>query len=261
MLVFLGISYHYLRATKRYLNKPKYLLLASFPITALMTVLGASSRGAQLGFAIQAARALLTRKNIVRTLVMAAVVVPCSYAILPEEQKARFAEAGTDQTSQQRLLYWKNGWEMMLKHPTFGVGYFNFIAYYENYYPQDLLRGRGSGEYPHNIFVQVGSETGFTGLLVYLMIIIRGFSATAAVRKSEARNGRLDSFEYTISKGLDLALWGFIVAGQFVSVAYYPYLWIHMAMVVCLHRITVKKPLIARRSLAIPPWRALGTAK
>jgi O-antigen ligase len=79
--------------------------------------------------------------------------------LLPEEQKERFRATGDDKTSQQRLLYWENGWEMMRDHPLDGVGFFNFVPYFERYYSEDMLYKKA--ELPHNIFIQVGTDAGF----------------------------------------------------------------------------------------------------
>jgi hypothetical protein len=42
-------------------------------------------------------------------------------------------------------------------------------------------------------------------------------------------------FLYFLAYGLDGALVGFMVSGFFVTVLYYPYFWINLAMTVSLH--------------------------
>ena len=40
-----------------------------------------------------------------------------------------------------------------------------------------------------------------------------------------------------MSKGLDIGFIGFLIAGQFVSVVYYPFMWIYLALVVATKKI------------------------
>jgi len=51
-----------------------------------------------------------------------------------------------------------------------------------------------------------------------------------ALRTDECHENRFPT-------GFNLSMLGFVVAGQFVTVAYYPFLWIHLAFVVVFFRI------------------------
>ena len=120
----------------------------------------------------------------------------------------------------------------MKDHPLTGVGYFNFIPYYTLHHQDDLLSGT-QAELPHNIFIQVGTDTGFPGLAVFLFIIVSGYLMTRRLRKEAIEKN--DTFVMHMAAGMNLALLGYIVAGQFVTVAYYPYLWIHLAFVTMMY--------------------------
>ena len=171
---------------------------------------------------------------------LVAALIGIGLALLPDEQKARFTEAGNDRTSQQRLLYWRHGVEMVSEHPWLGVGYFNFSKYYETHYAEDMLYEHA--QLPHNIFVQVGTDSGVLGLGVYLLIIYSGFRNARTIRElCRAREESWARLFERMALGLATAAWGFIVAGQFVSVAYYPFLWINLAMTVALRNITEQK--------------------
>lgn len=229
MLIFASISYYFWVSIKPWLGKWMSRLVVLMPITASMTVVGSSSRGGQLGLLAQVYMVFLRGRMSLRNITLAAMILGVGYYLLPEEQKDRFREMGDDRTSEQRLLYWKNGWEMIKDYPVLGVGYFNFIPHYERYYPEDILFFRGA-ELPHNIFIQIGTDAGFVGLFVYLMLILSAFKTTRAIRKMAPD----DTFAVNMSKGFDAAFWGFLIAGQFVTVGYYPFMWIHLALVVCL---------------------------
>lgn len=208
----------------------KYALLA-FWICPVLTILGASSRGSQIALALQLI--LIFRKSLFKVKSLIGVVAFASLFLflLPDEQKERFAKTGSDKTSQQRLLYWKNGWEMMTENPVLGVGYFNFIPYYEHYYPEDMLYERA--ELPHNIFIQVGTDSGFVGLFFFLMIILYCIKTTRRI----ASDNNLDGVWRAIAAGLGYGVFGFVIAGQFVTVAYYPFLWISLSLIVSLQQI------------------------
>jgi hypothetical protein len=45
-----------------------------------------------------------------------------------------------------------------------------------------------------------------------------------------------------MAKGLNIAMWGFIIAGQFVTVAYYPFPWVNLALTVALGNIVKRSP-------------------
>jgi O-antigen ligase len=125
---------------------------------------------------------------------------------------------------------------MMLDNPIFGVGYFNFIPYYETYYRDDILFT--NAELPHNILVQVGTDAGFIGLGLYISIIIYAFLSMRSLSNEKISSVSLES---KLASGFNFSLLGFLVAGQFVTVAYYPFLWIHLAMIVCLKSIASKR--------------------
>lgn len=247
MLIMTCISFYLAQFLRPHISKLKYYIFLLFPLTASMTVIGASSRGSQIGLAYLAYRGFLKERLAFKTIVLGAIVIGAGWALLPDEQKARFAETGTDQSSQQRLLYWQHGIEMVKDHPFLGIGYYNFAPYYEAHFPEDMLYE--FAQLPHNIFIQVATDTGLTGLLIYLMIIYRNFRSTRDVEKLCEKHSLQHEIYIPLAKGLRLATWGFVIAGQFVSVVYYPFLWINLAFAVCLHNIveraTSKSPAVS----------------
>ncbi|PHQ75643.1 O-antigen ligase family protein [uncultured Marinobacter sp.] len=234
MLVFWPIAWAFTHSLKPHVSKNWYRLLMLMPITAIMVILGASSRGAQLALVIQ-----LVVMNY-RTIFKPKVLLSCCVSIfliwtfLPDEQKERFETMGEDRTSRQRILYVENGIEMIKDNPLFGVGYFNFVPYYNSYYRHDLLGGRA--ELPHNIFVQVGTDTGLLGLSIFLGIIFVAFKTARKVTLCQEEEKRAKFASYA-----NISLIGFLVAGQFVTVTYYPFLWIHLALLISM-RNSFEKP-------------------
>jgi O-antigen ligase len=142
---------------------------------------------------------------------------------------------GTDNTSTQRLDYWKAGLKMIESHPYLGVGYFNFAPVYAAHDPNKLWHGKA--QLPHNIFIQVGTDAGLIGLGIFLMLIYRNLRVAREIRRACNKNKDLPAFAPALARGLAIATWGFVIAGQFNTVAYYPFLWINLALTVSLANI------------------------
>lgn len=254
MLMFMPIAYRLAVAIRPWLSRLKFWLLMLLPVTASMTVAGASSRGSQIGLAVQVYHTFLKGRWSFRTVVITVAAVGLAVSLLPAEQWDRFRNAGSDDTSQQRLLYWKHGLEMIKDHPVLGVGYFNFSSYYTVHHPDDILFG--NAQLPHNIFVQVGTDAGLLGLAIYLALIISSFRSTRAIRRKLDNNR--SHWLYSVSFGYDAALIGFLIAGQFVTIGYYPFMWVQLALTAATRNIvlndrsfTVLSP--AAASLGHPP--------
>jgi len=232
MLMFAPIAFELGFFVKPYVRRITYWFLMLGSVTGAMTVLGASSRGAQLALAFQGAWVAIQRKLKVKILIAIVLVAAVGYAMLPAAEKARFTAAGTDKTSIQRLDYWRAGLKMIEDHPFLGVGYFNFRPVYAVHDPNKLFDGHA--QLPHNIFIQVGTDTGLIGLSIFLILVYRNLKIARDIRSACEKNEDTPGFAPSVARGLTVATWGFVVAGQFNTVAYYPFLWINLALTVSL---------------------------
>lgn len=233
MLIFGPMAMGFIYGLKDNWGRIKRWLFYFMPFTAAMSVLGASSRGAQLGLAAIAAMTLIKSKLGVKVLLPLLIVSAISYNYLPEAQKQRFSAMGEDETSLQRLDYWKFGLETMAEHPVLGIGYENWWQYY-------FFSGKAVGypREPHNIFIKAGAELGYPGLVCFILMILYVFILNAKTRRAAKR---LDNkFLYSMAHGLDAGLVGYLVAGFFVTVLYYPFFWVQMAITVALFSVTNK---------------------
>jgi putative inorganic carbon (HCO3(-)) transporter len=224
MCVFLGMTLPLILALRGKWPKWKtYLLLALLPGTALISVIASSSRGGQLGAAVVLMFLAAHTRHRVRAAAWAAILLPLLWMIVPAEQKARFSEMGDDQTSQTRLTYWKDGLDIMHDHPVLGVGYANWLPYYQRYY-------NPVGQVPHNIFIEAGAELGYVGLTAFLLLIGATFAVNSRTRRLARRLPRWGLFYRSLSIGLDSALVGYLVTGFFVTVLYYPFFWVNLSL-------------------------------
>src|SRR6185437_5123481 len=233
MLMFSPIAFELALFVKPFVRRVTYWFLMLGAITGGMSVLAASSRGSQVGLAFQGAWMAIQRKLNLKVLIAIVVIAGIGYALLPAAEKARFSSAGTDSTSIQRLDYWRAGIKMIEDHPLLGVGYFNFAPVYASHANANKL-WHGQAQLPHNIFIQVGTDTGLIGLGILLMLIYRNLKITKDIRRMCKDNEKTPAFAPSVARGLAITTWGFVVAGQFNTVTYYPFLWINLALTVSL---------------------------
>jgi putative inorganic carbon (hco3(-)) transporter len=259
MLMFAPIAFELALFIKPFARRVTYWFVMLGALTGAMSVLGASSRGSQVGLAFQGAWMAIQRKLRVSVLIGIVLLAGVGYALLPAAEKARFADIGTDSTSIQRLDYWKAGLKMIENHPVLGVGYFNFAPVYAAHDRFKLWHGKA--QLPHNIFIQVGTDAGLIGLGIFLMLIYRNLKVVKDIRRACANDKDSPAFALSVARGLTITTWGFVIAGQFNTVAYYPFLWMNLALAVSLANI-VKSSAEQRAPVSARQLRlaAAGTA-
>ncbi len=239
MLTLFPLGFFLLTFKKKYhIRLFEKILLISCVCCPLLTILGGSSRGSQVAMAVTLI--LMFRKKVfkLKYIVLLVVIILAVSKLLPEEQKDRFRNAGTDQTSIQRKLYWKHGREMIAEHPILGVGFFNFAPYYQKHYSYDLLSS-GTAQLPHNIFIQVGTDAGFMGLIPFSLLLLYALITPMVYNRRYGKNNN-DWLVLSIV-GAGYGIFGFIIAGQFVTVTYYPFLWIGLSFIVSAKNILQKE--------------------
>lgn len=242
MCVFFPLAVGFYIALKDHWGKWRRLFFLLLPITAIMTMIASSSRGALLGGGLVLLWMVLRSRYRVKALLGAAVVAIAVIAFVPEELKERFSTMGEDKTSESRLVVWRYGMETAARYPALGIGYKNWSLYATHNYGRPLL--------PHNIFVEAAAELGYTGLLGFLLLIGATFWVNANTRKIVRRIPGDQRFLYQVAHGLDGALIGYMASGFFVTVLFYPYFWINLAMAVALNTAASNKARTASRAMA-----------
>lgn len=229
LCIFLPLSIYFILSLKQYWGKLKLFFFALLPFTAVASIIATSSRGALVGSAAALLWMAGKGKAKVKSLLAISIISIAVYSFVPPEQYARLQSSGEDKTSVTRLVRWKAGAEMMNEYPFLGVGYGNWMTYYSDFY------SRAHAGLPHNIFFDAGAELGYTGLILFVFMILYVFVNNSRTRKLALA---LDNkFIFYTAHGLDAALIGFLVSGSFVSVLYYPYFWIHLSFTVALNNI------------------------
>ncbi len=236
MCIYVPLAVAFICGVYRFLSKPKLLFFLLMPFTGIATAVASSSRGALAGLACAGIRPLAIKIRVfLISSVVLCVVATLTIMSIPEESKQRFNEAGSDTTSLHRLERWHDGLDTMKKYPVLGIG---FEAWSE-YFPQNYRVKFEGSKLVHNVFIQCGTELGYSGLSIFVLMILACFVNTRNVRKLSRE--KEDQFLAIMSYGFDAALLGFLGSGFFVTVLYYPYFWIHCAMTTCLFTAARKK--------------------
>ena len=140
-----------------------------------------------------------------------------------------------ESTAKSRRFLWETAFAMWLDYPIMGVGGggFNFLAglYQPTDYTGRQFQERDwSGKATHSLYFQLLSESGVVGVGIYLFIIFASLRLMKRVRKQIADDPELPDelrrearyFGSAVAAGTV----GFLGAGAFVSIAYYPYAWL-----------------------------------
>ncbi len=236
MCIYVPLSIAFIIAIRQYLTKKWLIFFLLMPFTGIATVIASSSRGALVGLGVAGLWSILRRpKILILGGIAFALAIFITVSVLPQKGEQRIEASGHDRTSLHRMERWRQGVDALNNYPILGVGFDIWDIYYPEHY---IPKIKGSA-LVHNIFVQCGSELGYTGLSVFIAMIFSCFLMTRKVRS--LCRGHQDKFLATMSYGFDSALIGFLASGFFVTVLYYPYFWIHCAMTTCLHTAAQKK--------------------
>jgi putative inorganic carbon (HCO3(-)) transporter len=159
-------------------------------IVAIMTAAGfmvyaillTATRAAILGLAVMMLVYLLRSTSMQRVAILIACVICMAVTLvsLPSTTLQRFSTIfeGVDgrdnseatQSTQSRLDIWKDAIDTTLRHPIFGVGPGQFTEYHYHHYLDP--RGTTKKYLPtHQTFLEVSSETGIPGLVIYVTFI------------------------------------------------------------------------------------------
>jgi putative inorganic carbon (HCO3(-)) transporter len=237
MLIFGSLALAYVVSFREFWGKYKKWIMFAAASTGYLAVMGASSRGAQLGLAIIMIWGVLKIRGGFKFLILIIALGIALYHLLPEHELERFRSAGTDSTSLQRLAYWRVGIKLAEEHPVLGIGYLNWTPVTNKLYPE------GVGPFhqmqvPHSIYIQLAAEMGYTGLICYIFMVLAAFFVNEKTRRL-IKNSQAN-YIAILSYGLDAGLIGFLVAGAFVTVTYYPFFWIQIAMIVMLNNVATR---------------------
>jgi putative inorganic carbon (hco3(-)) transporter len=234
MAVVWGIVWALLvgKAEKKRLNR--IFLMICF-VCFFLAMLFCGSRGAVVGAAAIVLVALARSPKRIGAAFLAIIFVLGVWFVLPGASKERFRSAWdwrNDADASSRVTFWGIGLDMFEHNPVLGVGPGNFVD------ANPLHRAA------HSVYIQVLSESGLVGTISFVAILVLFFRLNARTRKLALQAGGAGrrSFEYCLAFGLDLGMAGYLSSGAFLSVLYYPHLWILLGLSVALNKCCLNRP-------------------
>jgi O-antigen ligase len=192
-------------------------------------------RKALLGFTIAAAIGL-------------SAFAPPSYW---EEVKSIRTAGNKGDTGETRLYFWGIGWRMFLDHPILGVGTYNYgirAPEYQDPY-RVAWRSHTWGRVAHSLYFTLLPELGLVGTVLFGAILVWCLRVWRRLRRL-GRGAPDDPYLRTgalAASGLAAGVVGTLVTGAFLSVLYYPVLWILVALLAALDA-SVEEALARRAS-------------
>jgi len=240
MAVFLPIVIAHIATLRHRASKSVRLLLYGTALVVVSSIIASNSRGAVAALAAVGLWSLTYARHRIRALVLVAATVALVLVVMPQEFKARFETAGADDTSTYRLTYWKYAIDVFAERPMFGVGFRNWPEYVVANYPELIGLESGKGvEAIHNTYLEATTELGLVGAIVYVCILLQIFVLNRATAGRTARGS--DYLVSATAQGLNGSLFAMLVASTFMSVLYYPFVWVLLALTVCTAGVAVSR--------------------
>lgn len=217
----------------------KRLVCAGLLVLYASAVVASFSRGGFVGFAVVAAYCLAYSKNRTRNFIAIAVGAALFFLAIPSEYKSELTsiQETSSGTAEARLFLWTAAYRMWLDNPILGVGAENSHWLVGEYQPEDvdsgMFSGRSyrernwSGTPLHSLYFGLLSECGLVGVAIFGGMIWLHYRTISRTRKRvfgtpfASAELKRDAEIYGVS--LAAAMAGYLSAGAFLSVLYYPY--------------------------------------
>lgn len=222
----------------------RLLALGAAALTSAATIFtysrgGALALGAVVLCSLFAAHPSPRRVTIGATLLLLAglVLVPSHFArrlvtlraLLPGEEQM----LDLDSSVQNRVLQARVAWRLFLDHPVLGAGAGNYRVHYYEYADEvgstapEYDKAAGP-HYPHNLYLELASETGFLGLVTFgtMLVLVFGHLRRAEVAYFTAG----DELYAALASALAIALLGFLLSSLFLHGHFQRYLWVLLGL-------------------------------
>lgn len=231
--------------------------LMAVTILSIIASLSTYSRGALLGLAVVVPLLFLksrARLILLPLLVIAVTVLP---AVMPAgwlNQMETIEGYKEDLSANQRLNSWFVSYELAKDNPVMGGGFRTFSEEIYNMYMPGY-RFAGSEHDAHSIYFQVLGEHGFTGLGIYVALLL---STLVSLRRLvwQTRKNPGQQWICNCAQMVEVSVVGFIVSGTFLSMSYFD-LFYHLVAITVILKVLAKAPVPEVVADAAAPTPAL----
>lgn len=172
--------------------------------------------------------------------IMAAVLYFAAPDTYWDEVKSIQDESIHTGTGEGRWYAWKIAWQVFLENPVIGVGTENFIWNSGLYQPEDDLQSRASiaGRAAHSIYFTLIPDLGLAGIYLFATILYHSYKYNKQIFRNKALHLHQNKKTKYVIFGINGALLGYLISGAFISVFYYPHLWLLISVLTSAIKIT-----------------------
>jgi len=182
----------------------KFIVLF-FGAAILLALVKTGSRAGMIGLGMLALFGFLqsSRATRIKLVIVIPIVLAVLYMSAPPDVRARYTtlfgsgkdstgrylegkeriEASASGSAETRWNLLKDGIYLTLRHPVFGVGPADFVVA-QNDLATSRGEPRGSWAVTHNTYLQISSEMGIPGLVIYIMFLYQCFKPLNSIVRS-----------------------------------------------------------------------------
>lgn len=216
----------------------KLIALGATLLTVVATI-GSYSRGAFVGCAAMTLFLWLKSTSKLKTGLMIAVLAPVMLLSMPEEWTGRMNTINSyeeDESAQGRLNAWKFALNVASQHPLGGgPGVFSPEMFHKYAPNPDVYH------VAHSIYFQMLGEHGWFGLTLFLIMHACAWrTGTRVIRHCE--NKPELAWASMLARMCQVSQIGYLVAGAFLTLAYYDLAYYVMAIVITLDKVLIRMP-------------------
>jgi putative inorganic carbon (HCO3(-)) transporter len=208
------------------------------------------SRGGLLALATMCGMYWLRSRHKLRTLAAVAVLAAIILPVFPKSFWARMQtmttavkaesseeeEGGEVYSAVSRFYFWGVGLKMAERNPFFGVGHNGYKVAYRFY---DETHGEyGRRRSVHSMWFGVMAESGFLGLLLFLLLYYQSWRSCVRARR-KCGNDPTRAFLKECATAIETGLLVAAVGGAFLSFQYIEMLWHFFGLSIIIERIAL----------------------
>ena len=226
------------QATTKGIPKRHRFMGAMACLILLYAVIATQSRGGLLGsIAVLGIFALSIIRSKVTLISLGTIAAIGLYfaAGISDRASGGSAEAGIDASAMGRLYAWEAAFKMALHNPLTGVGLNNFYSNYFFYSPH----WDGLNHAVHSTWFGVLAETGFLGLIVFIILIgSLLITARKTLKQIKEIGDSVSPILYSSAFAVYSGLIGTIVSGTFLTQGFNWPIYILSALTVCVAHVS-----------------------
>lgn len=237
--------------------------------TMVTAVIVSDSRGGFLGLVAVFMGIIMFSKHRIRNFIAIAIIALIGLAMVSEEyiDEMHTIADTEDSTRNDRLYSWRRGWEMFLDYPIAGVGASNYpwrVVEYElrsSEYRPGIIRLHG-GRVSHSLYFTLIPEYGLAGIILFFSISWIMFRRLLHLVRLDSRRHELflnDLELPLLARALIVSMAGLFVSGAFISVLYYPHVWVLIGFTIGLA--TAIKPLLPAEERSLFGQQGISKSK